>query len=139
MKKLICILFSIFALCTLLGGCALFEGKITNVRVIADVKYESGIVENCGEWQYPVKGFPYTVKASDTEDYEFWYWEKDGKNVSEKKLYTFIAEEETRLLAVFKPKAEDKVLINTTLLTTFWQKPQNWKCYILTPLYSKIW
>ena len=64
-------------------------------------------MEYCGERKFPVKGLPYTVKATDTDEYEFWYWEKDGKNVSEKKSYTFIVEEETLETMLIKPTQEE--------------------------------
>ena len=129
MKKLICVLFAVFACCVLLGGCSMSDIGLRSLQVRVDLKYDGGKVENCGEWKPAVKGLPYTVKAYDTDEYEFWYWEKDGENVSEKKNYTFVAREETRLKAVFKPKAEDKVLVNVIAEPEAeykWYKPENY-------------
>ena len=53
-----------------------------------------------------------TVKALEVPDYTFWYWECNGEKVSEDAEYTFPAAYDATYYAIYKPNADDMVLIN---------------------------
>ena len=53
-----------------------------------------------------------TVKALEVPDYTFWYWECNGEKVSEDAEYTFPAAYDATYYAIYKPNADDTVLIN---------------------------
>lgn len=123
------ILFTAF----LFGGCsALFKsGEDSSstdlheplVNISVEVKYFGAVEEE----KLTVKaGKEFTVKASDVDDYVFWYWEKDGKIVSEEAEYTATATKAETYYAVFKPKADELVLIDVVCerdeFTEYWYK-----------------
>lgn len=119
MRSILLTMISALGCLVLLGGCAWLNGKENSsssntstdaVEITAKVKYEGKADEGR---KFVRVGEPYTLRAYDTDEYAFWFWESDGEKVSEDAEYTFTVKEDATFEAVFIPKAEDKVLINT--------------------------
>lgn len=111
----LCMLGSLILLC----GCAwLYGGESSSysptkpkntVNITVKVKYEGRADEGC--FAVPV-GEDYTLRAYDTDEYEFSFWERDGEPIFDEAEHTVTAKQDTTYYAVFAPKADDQVLIN---------------------------
>ncbi len=116
-RFVLCALASALCSLILLGGCAWLGGGDSSspnkpwatVNITAKVKYEGKIDEGVETVRW---GDDYTLRAYDTEDYAFAFWECNGEPVSDEAEYIFTAERDETYYAVFAPKAEDEVLIN---------------------------
>ena len=130
MKKIRSILWiTACALCSLLllSGCAwLYGGESSSssptepkntVNITVKVKYEGRADEGC--FAVPV-GEDYTLRAYDTDEYEFAFWERDGEPIFDEAEYTVTAKQDTTYYAVFAPKADDQVLINVVYERDFY-------------------
>ncbi|MBR4942799.1 MAG: hypothetical protein IKZ28_02100, partial [Clostridia bacterium] len=139
MKKKLLKIFATATLCCslfLLGGCSLKEfgktvlekGKAFYKEIILGQRETPP--ENCPKQHFTVEtkvkyegqadvgkqevceDSVCVIRAQDTEDYEFWFWEKDGEPISDEAEYIFKPTADETYYAVFKPKNNDYVLIN---------------------------